>query len=336
MPTGFYDFGPILSLNAVINMVTGGRGIGKTFGSKKLCINGYLKRGEQFMYIRRFQDEIKKARNQFFSDIAHEYPGYQFRIQGNEAQVSRIGDKGKNWETMGFFFALTGAQKLKSVPFPRVKRIIFDEYITERGYGRYITDEVHALLNLYNTVDRNRDTTILFMLANAVTITNPYFIEWNIKPVVGITRYGKGNFIAADFPASEEYQQSIAHTRLSQFIEDTEYGDYAMRNEFADNTDTLIEAKPSSAVYLWSIEVSAGIYSIWRDEDNYPMVWYAQRKRPKGERIITMLPSRMDEHKMLMTYSDEPLSRTRTAFRHARMRFDEPQTREALVEIFKR
>lgn len=337
MPTGFYDFGPILSFNAVINMITGGRGIGKSYGFKKICINSFIKRGEQFMYVRRFKSEIKEARAKFFDDIVQEFPDYVFRISGSEAQIARIGDKKKNWQTMGYFVALTTAQSLKSVPYPKVKRIGFDEYIAEKGFTRYIEHEVHALLNLYSTVDRSKDTTILFMMANAVSISNPYFIEWGIKPIVGqLTRYGRGGFIVADFPSSDEYRKSISGTRLSQFIEGTEYGDFAMANEFADNAPDMIGAKTSEARYLWSLDVSGGIFSIWRDEDASPMAWFAQKKRPKEERILTLLPSHMNHDKLLMSYADEPIAATRTAFRRARMHFDEPATREALLEIFKR
>ena len=48
----FYNFGPILSRNAVFNFCVGGRGIGKTYGATKLGIKNYLKDEQQFIYLR--------------------------------------------------------------------------------------------------------------------------------------------------------------------------------------------------------------------------------------------------------------------------------------------
>ena len=50
----FYDYNKVLSYNAMFNFIIGERGVGKTFGAKKFCINRFLKYGEQFVYIRRY------------------------------------------------------------------------------------------------------------------------------------------------------------------------------------------------------------------------------------------------------------------------------------------
>lgn len=44
----------------------------------------------------------------------------------------------------------------------------------------YLKNEVFTFLNLLETIGRMRDIRV-FMLANSVTITNPYFLFFDIK-----------------------------------------------------------------------------------------------------------------------------------------------------------
>jgi len=89
-PTAFsyYDFGPLLSRNAVINIAIGPRGDGKTYGAKKLAIRNAVKKGEQFILLRRYKTELV-TRTSFFDDISDamrvEFPGYMFRVNGQSA-----------------------------------------------------------------------------------------------------------------------------------------------------------------------------------------------------------------------------------------------------------
>lgn len=332
----YYDFGPLLSHNPLIAMAVGGRGIGKSYGAKKLAIDDYLKAGWHFMYVRRYKDEIKKAAGHFFDDIVGAYPDYLFRMQGYEAQIAPRKDKGKaSWQTFGYFVPLSTVQQLKSVPFPKVKRIIFDEFIPERGAVQYLPSEHDIVLNLLNTVDRHQDKTQVIMLANAVSIMNPHFLAYGIVPETGkVRKYAEG-LVAVDFPSSDEYNNAVAHTRTARlFAQHEEYDRYATHNTFADNAPTMIGAKPAVAKYRWSIELSAGTYSVWRDDhgDHY----YVQAKRPKSETILTIDARSMAHDKMFVTYADLPLALMRTAFRHAKMTFDTPTTRNAMTEIFKR
>src|SRR5438874_13310172 len=64
----YYSFTRLLSCNAVINMAVGGRGIGKSYGAKKLAIDKWIERRDQFIYLRRFTEELI-ARDTFSASI---------------------------------------------------------------------------------------------------------------------------------------------------------------------------------------------------------------------------------------------------------------------------
>lgn len=68
----FYNYNKILSYNALINILIGERGVGKTFGASEMVIKDYLKNDNQFAYIRRYKTELKKSVPNFFDALIQE------------------------------------------------------------------------------------------------------------------------------------------------------------------------------------------------------------------------------------------------------------------------
>lgn len=343
MPTKFYDYSKVLSYNAPYNHCVGGRGIGKTYGAKKKAIRDSLKdivNGDQFIYLRRYKKELQISRDTFFADIQHEFPDYDFRINSYFAQAapaSTRDDKKREWHTIGYFIALSVAQTYKSVAFPRVKTIIFDEYVIEKGAIHYLPDEAKVFNNFFSTVDRYKDKTRVFFLANSVSITNPYFIEYHVDPNKadknGILKMFDG-FMVIHFIDSEEFKQEVYNTKFGRFIQGTEYADYAVENEFFDNNDSMIGLKPHTAQYMFTLETATGTFSVWYDAKT--SMWFSQLDRPGQEIKFTMVNERMTEDKTLVTFNDKSIARLRSAYRHGNMRFDVASVRNAFIETFKR
>lgn len=336
----FYSFGPILSRNAVFNFCVGGRGIGKTYGAAKLGIKNYLKDGQQFIYLRRYREELAAARKTFFAAVAQEFPGVEFRENGNKGELCRTPDaekKDKVWETVCYFVNLSTAQQFKSVNYSRVTLIIFDEFIIEKGNVQYLTNEARVMLDFYSTVDRWQDKTRVLFLANAVTIINPYFMEWNIQPngQEFMTR-GKG-FVCVHFPQDGAFGDAVRKTRFGQFIEGTEYADYSIGNQFRDNGTSMLGNKTPDHKYCFTLETDGGTFSCWRAWDIVnSTTWHVQAKRPKEEATVTLVPARMTPDKVLVNFSDPVLSSLRTAFRQGVVTFDAAATRNAFIHIFNR
>lgn len=339
MPSSYYDFGPILSRNAVYNFILGARGLGKTYGAKRKAIRDFRDKGNQFIYLRRYNTELKSVKTTFIADIAHEFPELQFRLQGEELQARRTGaDDKRAWETMCYFVALSKSQQKKSVSYPLVKTIIFDEFIIDRGVIHYMANEVKAFNDFYSTVDRYKDKTRVIFLANSVSIMNPYFIEWDLAPKRNdewITKFN--GFMVCHFPKAEAFVGEVFETRFGQFIQNSEYADYAVGSEFSDNSDTLLRQKTPEARYTATIETKTGTFTLWIDNKGQgaPM-FYVSSKHPKREVIWTLLPERMDEDRVLIEYADKTLQYLRSGYSRAKVYFDRPQTRNAFIGIYKR
>lgn len=334
-----YNFDKISSYDAMFNGIVGARGVGKSFGKKVDAVNKFLKKGEQFIYLRRHDKELKTAKKMFFADFAYKFPRFDMRVVGDEAQIAskKTRELGKDriWDVMGYFKALSVAQSEKSSPYPLVTQIIFDEFILEPGLIHYIPDEVTVLTNFYNSIDRYEDRVKLWMLANSVSIANPYFIAWGIYPDKEgefVTR--DNGFICFHFPDSSQYQSEVMKSRFGQFIANTEYAKYAVGNQFADNHDNLVGAKHPDSKYKFTIQSKTGSISIWRyAADN---VYFVQRKLPKNQYIIVSEPSLMKEGVILLDYKDKNLSYLRAAYKGARVIFDHQTTREIFLNEFYR
>ena len=336
----WYNWDKISSYNGTYNFMVGVRGVGKTYGWKKKVIRAFIRKGEQFMYVRRYKEELKVSKETFFADLIanNEFRDWDFRTVGATAQAAPAAtrdDKKRKWAVIGHFIALSTAQSIKSVAYPLVTNIGYDEFILEKGTTHYIANEVHAFNNLYSTVDRNQDKTKVFFMANAVSITNPYFLEYDIK-IDKDSEFiiKKDGFIVVHVVKPGEFADQVYATKFGKFIADTDFGDFAVGNEFADNNDNLLNVKGASARYTFSIESKQGIFSVWIDW--LAGKYYVQERRPKQEILFTLLPERMAEGKTLLSYSDKVMQNLRTAFRNGNTYFDTAKSRNAFIEIFKR
>lgn len=333
----YYDFKHVLSRNAVYNFVIGARGLGKTYGAKMWCVKDFIKNGNQFIYLRRYQTELS-TRATFFADIKEQFPDYAFRVNGENAEINMNtghSKKDDDWQVCGYFIALSRAQSKKSVAYPRVTKIIYDEFIVDKGHIIYLPQEAKAFNDFFSTVDRYKDKTRVLFLANAVSIMNPYFIEFNIRPQRDMEWLQSHNgFICAHFAPSKEFATGVYRTRFGAFIQDSEYADYSVGSQFFDNSDAMIKPKTSEAAYMYTLETKTGISSVWVDfTDN---TYYVQEKRPKQERYWTMMHERMSEGKTLVLYSDRSMQLMRAAFGKGKVFFDSPQSRNAFIGVFNR
>lgn len=342
MALDYYNFDRVLSYNAIFSLCVGGRGIGKSYGMKERMISEALKKGREFIYLRRYKEEIVDSKSSFFSDIAHVFPGYEFRVNGNIAEACvepemKENKKGemvegkKEWFTIGYFVILSKAQSKKGVQYPKVHYICFDEFIIEKGLIRYLPNEVDLLMNFYNTVDRYRDKARVVLLANGVTLNNPYFIKWRIMPSEGKEFYSLlGGSVVCHLVPGGSFAEQVKKTRFGQMQmeHNKEYAEYAIDNKIQDANETMVGLKPEDARYRYTVEGDMITFTVWRKPDEN--FYWVQEKRPRGnEKIYTTDQSKMDNGKIFMSRNHKRAQLLRAAYNVGRIEFDSPRLREA-------
>lgn len=234
------------------------RGVGKTYAFKKWAIKDFLRTGAEFVYVRRYKTEIgHKDLRKFFTDISAEYPEVKLEVKGTQFFI--------NEKYAGQAIALSTAKILKSVPFPKVNKICFDEFILDKGAYHYLPDEVTNFLELYSTIARLRDVRVVF-LSNALTVTNPYFDYFNVKMPFGNKTIARtGDEILVEVIKEAEYTQTAKKTRFGQIIDGTGYGAYAMENEFYRDNKNFVQKKTPGSEYYFTVRYCGDDYGVWVD-----------------------------------------------------------------------
>ncbi len=253
----FWNINNTLTHNALFNFIVGNRGSGKTYGSKKWAIKDFIKNGNQFIYVRRYKQELKKN-SKFFDDVRAEFPNNKLEVKGMTYYID-----GKE---CGMAIPLSTAKIEKSTSFPKVNKIIFDEFILDKGAYRYLPDEVTNFLELYETIARMRDNVRVLFLANAVTQTNPYFLYFDIEmPYNSTIAKFKNNTILIELVQDEDFIKAKKRTRFGQLIDGTRYGDYAISNKFLRDNKNFIRKKNVNCKYVFTLKYQNILLGVWAD-----------------------------------------------------------------------
>lgn len=188
----YYSLSKILGKKAKYNIIIGERSNGKTTACLERALKRYFENGEQFAYIRRWDEDFKKGRGQsLFNDIVErgvvselsggKYTGVRYYV--NAWYFTYVDESGKTVKEEEYFckaFSLGSSEHDKSTSYPKIKTIIFDEFLT-RSY--YLPDEFVLFMNTLSTIIRQRDDVTIFMLANTVSQYAPYYEEMGLKNI---------------------------------------------------------------------------------------------------------------------------------------------------------
>ena len=256
-PEIYWDISVPLSYNALFNFIIGNRGGGKSYGVKKHVITRFLKRREEWVYLRRYKTEFvddgDNSLATFFDDIRDEFPEHELIVKGKKFYI--------DGECAGYAVPLSTAKTKKSVPRPKVQTIFFDEFIIDKGVYHYLPDEVTCFLEFYETIARMRDVQVWFV-ANAITMTNPYFLYFHISLPYGKTISCKNDKLI-ELVQKEEFIAEKKKTRFAKLIEGTDYARYAIENDFLRDTPVFIQKKSGRCDYCFTMFFSGHLIGVW-------------------------------------------------------------------------
>ena len=333
------------SYNALFNFIIGMRGAGKTYGSLKRCINRFLRSPEnsreQFVYIRRHKTELKilttQSNGTLFDAVSVEFPDHVLSAKGN---VLRCDD-----EVIGYAIPLSTSSTLKSTAFPRVREIIFDEFIIDntRTY-HYLPDEVRKFNDAYETIarpgnDPERPDTRVWFLSNAVTISNPYFAEYNLRPPANgdIQRFGPTRDMLVQSVANPDLSSIKKGTRFGQMLAGSRYESYAYDNEWLMDDATFVERKTKRATYWLSLRCRNSWYGVWFD--SFQGLYYISSNVNLDHpiRLSATTDDHMPNTMLLRGRQNAFFSRLRSAYENGWIRYESIKIKNIMQQdVFRR
>lgn len=294
----YYDLQPVLSYNALINIIVGERGVGKTYSCKKFCIKDFINHGNQFVYIRRYDTELKQSVDGFFDGLLanHEFEGHTFKIVRKNKNTTFYCDD----EEMGYAITLSTASQLKSKEFPKVKNLVYDEFIIDKGVYHYLQNEVHTFLDICETLFRLRDFRA-FLLGNAINRVNPYFNYFGIDmPYNSEIKTYKDGAILICYIKNQAYRDFKKSTRFGKLIDGTEYGKYAIDNEWLHESKSFIGKRPEKAKFYFTLKIGKDNFGIWSDY-NSACIYISRSYDPSCPIVFTVSPNDHDESTRLIS-----------------------------------
>ena len=259
----YYDLTQIDGYDRVINFIMAARGIGKTYGIKLKFIKRFINKQEQFVYLRRNNKQIegKKLIN-WYEDIPlrDEFKGHTFTRKGKVLYIDK--------QVAGYVLALSTFTNEKSVPYPLVHNLVYDEFVPERN-ERMLTNEPLAFDNLIHTIFRKRECKI-YLTGNSVTkFDNPYFNHFNIR-INPNSRFTCNKYVCIDCPPKSEFAATDEEnlSPLEKILRNTSYGSYAFDNVALDEDTRFIAKHPNGSVPMITIRRGEKDYTLWRKEHN--------------------------------------------------------------------
>ena len=266
----YYDYDKLLSRNEwIFSFIITERGLGKTFGAKLAMLKRFLKTGEQFIYVRRYKTELDSSLVTFWSDLQNNgyFDDLDLKVQRNKLLTKFTCDR----EVCGFAVPLSTSNILKSTAFPKVKYIIFDEFLLwDGGTYRYLKNEVSMFLDLYETVFRLREGKAIFLGNSINTYANPFFAYFDLDLPYGTEfKSYRDGAILVQYARNSTYRDVKKKTKFGKLIDGTEYGKYAIDNQDVAINHMFIAKKPEKASFSALLIINGNKIGVWIGRDGY-------------------------------------------------------------------
>lgn len=326
-----------LPLQRFIYYLSGGRGIGKTYGFQSLTTKHFIEKSYQFLWIRRYKAEVKEQKNGFYNKLSKDkrFKDVKFNIKGNDCYI--------NSKLAGCFIALTsGVVNKGNSKLNNIKYIIFDEYVADMSdiYHGYLDNEMKKIYDVIETFARLNDVQIFF-LSNNYSEVNPLCNTFNIN--FKDSNIFKNDLIYAEqIPTPEQFKKEKINTRFAQLIQkyDKDYFNYNVDNTSFSDSDTFIKKRNSNAVQMYNILTNDKTFKVYRgrDELQKPCFYISL----KGDNSITRLSYTFDERKITdkVIYLDrDNISIIKTlvnAFKKGKVFFETQEIKYIMFETFKK
>lgn len=302
MFNSYFTSKPILSKNAIINLVTSDRSDGKTFDIKLKALADYYHNKDITVVCRRFKTEMdEEFYGNFFGEVLEkskeELKGlenvdltwkdieimrtWKFTYQRKRIKVD-TGDGKK--DLIIIFTPISMTAKVKSVfndYYKRIHLIRVDEYVPLDGV--YLKNEPKILLELWKSIDRdrildsNQKRTQLICTGNKITPFVPLLDYFNIELSLlsdKIRVYRNGTF-GIQVYSSSEHREKRKNSPFNDLISGTDYEEYD--NGGILNTFSIKTMSRGNREYWASFKTSKGEGTIWYGNREFVISNYTRK-----------------------------------------------------------
>lgn len=270
--TKYYDGTKILSMMDInglppeLYLITTNRTGGKTTYFGRYCVNRFLKYGEKFVLIYRYNYEIDDVSDKFFKDLSTLFFNgaemtHKKRARGMFAELFL--DK----KSCGYAVSLNNADGIKKYShlFKDVVRGLFDEFQSETNH--YCDDEIKKLISVHTSIARGQGEQVryvpFFLLGNTVSLINPYYVELGIADRLREdTKFLKGDGFILEQGFVETASRAQKESGMNRAFSNNKYVAYASENVYLNDNKAFVDKPQGIGRYVCTIKVESMNYAI--------------------------------------------------------------------------
>ena len=332
----YLDMNKILGHQKSIYMLLTDRGFGKTYSTKRLLINDYLKRGKKFVYLRRYKSEMKTI-STFFDDVAHLYPDHEFKVRGWNFYI--------DGKVVGVGFVLTRYQDYKGGAFPDFDNILFDEFLREKVKSvGYLNNDVEAFLSVCDSVFRDRENVKAIMLSNTVNEVNPYFIDLKINRMNN-SEYAYSQLEGVSDKLlcfirevdEESKEVSIKRSNFREILHSVDkYAQVAISNKFSEEGASFVGKKSREAKFELALRLNEfETFGVWFDYENIHIYLTQSYEKTTKSMYVFDKESHNDNTILIDSWKENyKMKHIVNAFKRGQLTFENTNVKMKMFDLF--
>lgn len=347
MQKKYYDGAKLLSLKDIngkkpeLYICTTNRTGGKTTYFGRLCVNKWLEKGEKFCLIYRYNYELDSVSDKFFKDIGglffSEYSmSSQRRANGIFHELLLTKNSENIARSCGYAVSLNSADQIKKYShlLSDVRRMMFDEFQSETNH--YCTDEIKKLLSIHTSLARGQGEQIkylpVYMISNAVSIINPYYVELDISQrLKNDTKFLRGDGFVLEQGYIESAASAQKESGFNRAFSKNQYVAYSAESVYLNDNQAFVEKPQGKSHYLCTIKYNGTEFAI-REFPETGVVYCDNRPDKTFTTKISVTTEDHDINYVMLKRNEFFLNNLRYYFEHGCFRFRDLRCKEAVLK----
>ena len=344
MEKQYYDGTKLLSLKDIngnkpeIYISTSNRSAGKTTFFGRWFINRFLKHGEKFILIYRFNYELSDVADKFFKELHRLFfPDHTLKSISRNKNVYH--ELFLDEKSCGYAIALNNADQIKKLShmFSDAERMLFDEFQSEINH--YCHDEVKKFQSIHTSIARGNGEQVkylpCYLLGNFVSLLNPYYIALNVAHrIQANTKYLRGNGFVIEQGFYENVADQQKQSAFNRAFAGSDYTRFASEKIYLNDNKTFI-AKPSGrSRYIITIKQNGKFYGL-REYTDERIIYCSRSYDESFPDIICTETKDHDIDFLMLRNNDLFLQTLRKYFEFGCLRFQDLECKEAIFNLLK-
>ena len=339
--SNYYDGTKLLSLKDIngktpeVFMCTSNRSAGKTTYFNRLVVNRFIKRGEKFALLYRFNYELDGCDEKFFKDIKELFFS-EYDMTAAKKMKGIYQELYLNEEPCGYAISINSADQLKrnSHLFSDIDNIIFDEFQSEQNH--YCDKEVEKFISIHNSIARGRSKQSryvpVYMISNPVTILNPYYVAMDISTrLQKDTHFLRGDGFVLEQGYNETAAKALKSSAFNRAFGSSDYIAYSAEGVYLQDDLSFVDTPSGRGKYVATIRYAGIDYGV----REYPELGIVFCDKSVDYQYPLKITVDTADHKLnyVMVSSNFILiHKLRYYFEHGCMRFKDLQAKEAILK----